>query len=217
MKRYLAIIFLLGISTLAFGQKTLSAVELIGSLDYYSYELSTAVKFSGLDLRNVLNYSVGVSGTIILNERLNGRVGLLYSTKNFDIDFLINRNNPDDPTRARIDNAWLDIPLLLEYQFSQDKPFQVFGVVGFVPGIFLSSNETTAFRGLPEQETERFNSDFKNFVTSFNAGIRFAYTVKNWSMGAHPYIRYYLNETNSELLDVLPYSVGAMVFGSYTF
>lgn len=113
----------------------------------------------GFSYKTAINYGIGLSAKRKVKERWGILVQALYSTKNFDLYYNFETIDPDDPyvpDKTVYQQAYLDIPLLLNYQVLKKGNWKFFGEGGFIPGFLLNSKMETFHRKGTEMETPEF-------------------------------------------------------------
>lgn len=106
-----------------------------------------------------VNYGAGLSAGLKVKERWGIVLQFLYSTKNFDLYYnfqTVDEGDPFIPEKTVYQQAYMDLPLLLDYQVLEKGDWKLFGEVGFVPGFLLNSEKQTFHKDGSEMETPEF-------------------------------------------------------------
>lgn len=126
--------------------------------DFYRLSAS-ADENTNFKYRTGINYSMGLSADMKIKERWNILVQVLYSTKNFGLYYNFQTTDQEDPfipTKTVYKQAYLDIPVLMNYRVLEKNKWKLFGEGGFVPGFILTDKQATYRYDGSEMQTEDF-------------------------------------------------------------
>lgn len=133
---------------------------------------------------------------------------LLYSWGNFE------PNDPLIPLESNINLSYIDIPVLVSYDYVQDDKLSLFAASGVVTSFLIKEKEISKMGDGTEKETEfsktglnqKFNKTL--FAIDLELGLKYNLSGKLF-ISIAPYFRYGLNKISDEVLESNPISYGA--------
>jgi hypothetical protein len=190
--------------------RTKFSIGITGSPDYYLYDFNVNSNYH-LTYKTKLNYSYGVTAVYYPVKFISFRIAVMYSTKGYTVNYSYNASSPSaDTLKAQTFNAaYLDVPLIFNFNFIHKDRVQLFLAAGIVPGILLNkAGEYIKTNGLaisaPDQ-TKDFNTLLAG--TSYSLGLKYNLSPRI-GLGIEPYFRYYLTKIDKETMSKNPVSFG---------
>ena len=152
-----------------------------------------------------INYSTGLDAQWYLTHRLSLEAQLLYSRKNFWLDYnhiLFDLNDPVAiPGETHTDLTYLDIPVMIRYDWLRTPRFVLSTHVGVMIGRILRNHETTHFLNDTKKTSEFFSTETNRFLWGGTAGIRAAYQASpRWQLHVEPTFLQYQNKVNDQIM-----------------
>ncbi|MDD4598777.1 MAG: outer membrane beta-barrel protein [Lentimicrobiaceae bacterium] len=119
MKKTSLFLVLFLLVLLANGQVNKISIGIIGSPDFYNYQFKSVPGFEH-EYKTKINYSLGLSINYNFAENASVKTGLLFSTKGYILEYswaIAEPNDPLIPQESNISVSYLDMPLLVSYDF----------------------------------------------------------------------------------------------------
>ena len=201
---------------LANGQNNKLSIGITGSPDFYNYQFKSSQGFEH-EYNTKVNYSLGLSLKYNFAERYSVKTGLLFSTKGYILDYswlIAQTNDPLIAQKSNINLSYLDIPVLVSYEFYQRDKLSLYTSTGLIMSFLINEDETSTMGDGTEKETEfsktTFNQTFNNTLLAIDLEFGLKYNLnKKLFISLAPYLRYGLNKISDEVLESNPISYGA--------
>ena len=216
MKKSILISTLLLLASLVNAQDSKFSIGITGSPDFYNYEFNPIPGFYHT-YKTKTNYSIGLSVSYSFTERFSVKSGLLYSTKGYILNYSWMGAEPNDPfvpVESCLNVNYLDIPVLVSYEFLQLEKLSLFSSTGIVTSFLIDESETSTMGDGSEKETDfsrvMFNQSFNNtlVVIDLEVGLNYNFNQRVY-VSAAPYLRFGLDKISDEVLESNPLSYGA--------
>ena len=216
MKKTSLFSILLLLTILVNGQVNKLSIGIIGSPDFYNYQFKSIPGFDH-EYKTKTNYSLGLSMNYNFAEKISVKTGLLFSTKGYILDYSwgnIEPNDPLIPLESNINVSYIDIPVLVSYDFVHQDKLSLFASTGIVTSFLIKEKEISKMGDGSEKETEfsktglnqKFNKTI--FAIDLELGLKYNLSEKLF-ISIAPYLRYGLNKISDEVLESNPMSYGA--------
>jgi Outer membrane protein beta-barrel domain len=214
-KSILSSVFIL-LTILVNGQSSKLSVGITGSPDYYNYQFKSIAGFPE-EYKTKLNYSLGILMDYNFSEKFSFQTGLIYSTKGYNVNYSwigSDLNDPAIPLTSRFNINYLDIPILVSYNFLNKENFSLFTSAGIVTSFLTDEKVVSKMGDGSESETE-FSNITENqklnnilFAADVELGLKYNVTEKLY-ISVAPYLRAGLIKINDQVLESNPISFGA--------
>ena len=216
MKRSILISTLLLLASLVNAQDSKFSIGITGSPDIYNYEFKPIPDFYHT-YKTKTNYSIGLSVSYNFAERFSVKSGLLYSTKGYILNYSwigAEPNDPFIPVESNMNINYLDVPVLISYDFLQLDKLSLFTSSGIVASFLIDENETSTMGDGSEKETDfsrvMFNQSFNNTLVAIDLEVGLNYNInQKVYVSVAPYLRFGLDKISDEVLESNPISYGA--------
>ncbi len=215
MKNLLLLIFGLLLTCITKGQDKKISIGMVGSPDIYNYKFNNTFVFDQ-KFRTGFNYSAGVRLQYNFTNKVGLKTALQYATKGYILDYKWKANAPNDPSipkESRCKLNYLDIPLMIAYNYLNLGKISLFASTGIVTGFLISSSEISIMEDGSKKETkfiQMFHSQKSNAIvlaTELDLGIKFNLNEKLF-LTFEPYFRYGLNKVDNYIIASNPTSFG---------
>jgi len=191
------------LSTSTLAQDTLTSrfsLGILGASDYYGYTYhysidSTAA--SAVSQPEVPKFSIGLVGSLALNNNWKIRTGLVYSNKGlqikYDNDHLpLSALDSDIPEYTRFNVTYLEVPLWISFYFLKRDQFSCFATLGAVPSFLVNNRELTFYADGSNKTTSFMTTDYQPVLLNSYTGVAFQYHItKVFSMILEPRYQYF--------------------------
>lgn len=213
MKKISLLSVLLLLTTLVNGQVNKLSIGIKGSPDFYNYQFKDDIWGFGKEDKTKINYSLGPSVNYNISEKFSIMTGLLYATKGYILNYHFNLFDPNDPAfpnKSNINVSYLDIPLLISYDFIDQDKLSIFASTGVVSSFLIKEKEISTMGNGSVKETKYSRPPFNKLLFAIDLGLGLKYNLsEKLFISIVPYWRYGLNKLNDKILESNQTSTGA--------
>ena len=143
-------------------------------------------------------YSLGTELYYSLTEKGVIRSGLYYSKISYEVGYYYfdYYNNGINPISGRITAAYLDIPLLYDFNFIKKEKLSIYSSIGITPSFILFSEEIVTFNDNVVRDFEALNK----FSLSFQNGLGIKYNIhEKFGIKLEPQFKYFFKSFDKKL------------------
>ena len=188
----------------AYGQESRLSVGITGSPDFYNFDFQPP-EFSNFTFDTDINLSLGASARYELSDNFLLNLKILYSTRDFALDYNFRLTSPNDPLlpevrrRTSVDLSYLDIPISVNYAFLKRSNFDLFFSAGFAPGFLVADDETLIYEDGRREKANDLTFNLNSFIISgfLGAGIRY-HVIDRLAIVLEPQYRHFFNRISDD-------------------
>lgn len=189
-----------------------SAIGVVVSLQNYQFHFAPREN-PDQQFHTDINYQIGIDAQWHLVHRWSLGIQVLCSRKNFWLDYnrvLFDLNDPVAiPRETHLDLSYLDIPIVIRYDWLRTRRFTLSTYAGVTLGQILSNREHTHFFNGTIETTEFFRAATGSFLWGGTVGLRAAYQIsQRWQLHVEPVFLQYGNEVNDQVMQSATQSFG---------
>lgn len=192
------------------------SIGVVGSPVYYFCDFS---EFSGVNHKyeSELNFSAGISLEYQFLPQHSLKSGLLYSTKNYHIDYdwtPISPNDPSIPQKTIMKITYLDVPLQITKYFWQREGLVFFSSSGFVVSFLNQIREVSEMGDGSYVNSNYTKNVFPQTISKTLVAFDVDFGLKSklgndFYLTFAPYVRCGLNRISDQAMENNPTYVGA--------
>ena len=155
------------------------------------------------------NFSLGLSCAFFPGKRVSATMDVLFSTKNFYLDYNYKVNNLDDPfpfpAKTTVCLSYMEFPVDINYRVFKKGNVSFYFSAGFTAEFMAQQTESTGFLNAREKTTEYFVHENNQFLCGGTLGVKVWYNVgKSFSLFLKPDYVYYFTPINKLIMESNP-------------
>ncbi len=185
-----------------------------GSYDSYGYSFVSQEPFDHTYSQRT-SYSAGLNFGYDLNEMFSLRSGVLYSKKDYELDFefrVITPGDPNIPDLWTYKNSYLEIPLQVDYRFVRKEKINVGASLGWITSFLVKDKRITISDAGTGSTYVNENTDLNKTLMALSASVSFEYVFNETvSVLMEPYSRWWMQPFDTVSMNENPTSTGISI------
>jgi hypothetical protein len=200
------------------GQDKKLSIGIVGSPDFYNYDFNNISVYDH-KYKTKINYSAGLRLQYSFTEKIGITTGVQYSTKGYILDYawiVAAPNDPAIPEESNLKVNYLDVPLMISYNFIIRDKVSLFASSGIMTSFLINSKETSTMADGSNKETEflkvLYKQKLNTVLLAFELDLGLKYNLnEKLFLTLVPYFRYGFNKIDDDILKSTPASYGGLL------